>query len=144
MNPTKIIVHHSLTEDNQTVSWAAIKEYHVKTCGWRDIGYHYGIELIGNSYEILKGRMDNEEGAHCLGFNDCSLGICVIGNYDKQPPNAAQLELLAKLVRSLMEIYGIRQENVLGHWETYPLRGKQIEKSCPGVLFSMKDFRKML
>lgn len=144
MNPTYIIIHHSLTEDNQIVSWDTIRHYHMDVNGWKDIGYHYGLELVGLRHEIFKGRMDNEEGAHCLGFNDNSIGICVVGNFDYKSPLESQLAPLRKLVNSLMQIYGIKIENVLGHWETYALRGKAVEKSCPGNLFSMSTFRKKL
>lgn len=144
MNPKFIIIHHSLTEDGATVSWNAIRDYHVNVNGWKDIGYQYGIELIGDRYDILKGRMDNEDGAHCFGFNDNSIGICVVGNFDLAKPNDAQLALLKKLVNSLMEIYGIKTENVLGHFETYALLDKPIAKSCPGTRFSMPTFRRML
>lgn len=144
MNPTYIVIHHSLTEDSQTVSWNAIRDYHINVCKWHDIGYHYGIELIGNQYDIFKGRMDNEDGAHCIGFNDKSIGICVVGNFDLLHPCIAQIELLRKIVRSLMNIYGIQHENVIGHRESYQLRGVPIEKTCPGTEFDMLNFRASL
>ncbi len=144
MNPEFIIVHHSLTQDGSTVSWGAIRRYHVDECGWKDIGYHYGIELVGDHYEILKGRMDNEAGAHCYGFNDESIGICMVGNFDLAAPGPAQMALLRKICRSLMDIYGIKSDAVLGHWETYPLRSMPIQKSCPGNKFSMPEFRRSL
>lgn len=144
MKPTCIIIHHSLTEDNQTVSWNAIRNYHINIQKWKDVGYHYGIEKVGDHYEILKGRMDNEEGAHTLGFNDKSIGICLVGNYDHTPPNADQLATLKRLVTSLMEIYQIPRMCVYGHWETYALRKRQIEKTCPGSKFSMASFRNIL
>ena|SRR3990167_10942760 len=144
MKPTYIIIHHSLTEDGTTVSWNAICDYHVKVNGWRDIGYHYGIELVGDRYNIFKGRMDTEAGAHCLGFNDDSIGICMVGNFDHVPPPPAQVDLLRKLCRSLMEIYNIKPDHVLGHRETYPLRGVQVEKTCPGSAFSMESFEQSL
>ena len=144
MNPKIIIIHHSLTEDSGTVSWGAIREYHVGVNGWKDIGYHYGIERVGDRYEILKGRMDNAVGAHCQGFNDDSIGICMVGNFDYERPTAEQVELCLKLCRSLMEIYGIKSDQILGHWETYALRDMPPQKSCPGILFSMATFRGML
>lgn len=116
----------------------------MKTLGYKDISYHYGIELVNDQYEILKGRMDDQEGAHCLGFNQDSLGICVVGNFNVAPLAPAQLALLVKLSRSLMNIYGIKLANVLGHYETYERRGVWIEKTCPGKAFLMPDFRKML
>lgn len=144
MNPEYIILHHSLTEDGQTVNWQAICKYHIETNGWNDVGYHYGLERIGDKYEILKGRMDNETGAHCLGFNDKSIGICLIGNYDITPPSMEQYALLAKLVHSLMGIYGIKNDKIIGHFESYGLLDKPIAKTCPGSRFSMNEFRRMV
>lgn len=144
MNPKFIIVHHSLTPDGVTVSYNAIRDYHIRVNGWREIGYHYLLELVGEEYAIFKGRMDNESGAHCLGFNDNSIGICLVGNFDHAPPPPTQVALLRKLCRSLMDIYGIKMENVLGHRETYQVRGVPVEKTCPGSAFSMEDFVKTL
>jgi hypothetical protein len=50
MNPEYIVIHHSLTPDNQTVSWNAIRRYHIDVNKWADIGYHYGIENINGAY----------------------------------------------------------------------------------------------
>lgn len=144
MNPKYILIHHSYTEDGRTVSWNAIRNYHVNVCKYKAVAYHYGIELVDSHYEILKGRMDNEEGAHCIGFNDKSIGICLIGNFDSVSPNEEQLKLLKKLVNSLQEIYGIPTINVIGHWQSYELRHVPVEKSCPGLKFSMSKFREIL
>jgi len=144
MKPEFIIIHHSLTEDGKTVSWGAIRDYHVNVQKWVDVGYHYGIEMVGKQYEIFKGRMDDVQGAHCQGFNDESIGICRVGNFDIIKPDDAGQKLLMKLCRSLMNIYGIKRDHVLGHWETYHLRGLSIQKSCPGNKFSMPDFRRSL
>lgn len=139
-NPTHIVIHHSLTEDGQTVSWGAIRKYHVDTNGWRDIGYQLGIELIGDHYEILMGRMLNETGAHCKegGMNNCSVGICVVGNFDIAPPSAIQMEMLVELVKSLMQMFNIPKENVKRHhdYATY--------KSCPGEKFPWSLFLSQL
>jgi N-acetylmuramoyl-L-alanine amidase len=130
MTPKRIIVHHSLTEDGETVSWGAIYDYHVHQLGWKDIGYHYGIELIRDRLHILKGRMDNEQGAHCQGHNRDSLGICIVGNFDAIPPMENRYKLAARLIRSLMDIYRIPISKVHGHRDF-------ADKSCPGRLFDM-------
>ena len=138
MKPTNIILHHSLTKDSQTVSWNSIRYYHMEILGWRDIGYQYGIELIGNTYEILTGRMLNESGAHTRGMNNKSVGICFVNNFDLIVPPTRQWKLGIKLVKSLMEILDIPKEKVFGHREFSSY------KSCPGNLFDMDVFRQAL
>jgi N-acetyl-anhydromuramyl-L-alanine amidase AmpD len=137
MKPTHIVIHHSLTKDNATVSWDAIRWYHTHTNGWTQIGYHLGIELIGNHYEVLMGRMMNEVGAHCKdgGMNSKSIGICLVGNFDHDPPCIAQMDILIKLTRSLMELFSIPAENVNRHSDFAGY------KSCPGTAFPWSAFK---
>jgi hypothetical protein len=137
MTPTHIILHHSFTADSKTVSWGAIKKYHTKELGWADIGYHFGIELINDDYQILMGRMPGKYGAHCKEFamNSTSIGVCFIGNFDVRTPNSMLWEKGLELVRWLKEIYQIPLEHIQGHkdYATY--------KTCPGLLFDMDNFR---
>jgi N-acetylmuramoyl-L-alanine amidase len=132
-----IILHHSLTTDGDTVSWNAIRRYHTLELQWDDIGYHYGIEFIDDRYEILAGRMLTDAGAHCRqqGMNRRSLGICFVGNFDLIRPLPVQWDMGLKLVRSLMTVFGVPREHVCGHREFAE------EKSCPGVLFDIEQFR---
>lgn len=143
MNPKGIIIHHTLTEDGRTVSANPIYDYHVDVNHWKAVGYHAIIELVGPRYWILQGRMDNEMGAHCMGFNDY-LGIAIVGNLDKTEVCPAEMELLKKWCRAKIQIYGFKVPDVLGHWETYSLRKLPVEKTCPGLKFNMIEFRKSL
>ena len=138
MLPTNIIIHHSLTKDSGTVSWGPIRKYHVNMWGWKDIGYHIGIELVGDRYEVLLGRMPNEQGAHTKGMNTSSIGICCVGNFDTAPPTKALLDVLRRVCLYFMSVYGIPPENVYGHREYASY------KTCPGKMFSMNQFRKSL
>lgn len=137
MIPVYIILHHSLTKDSGTVSWNAIRRYHTKTLGWNAIGYHWGIERIGNHYEIIVGRMSDRVGAHVRGMNANSIGICFIGNYDKDKVSDDMWAAGLRLVRWLQKIYKISTEDIRGHKEF-------AEKTCPGKNFDLNLFRSNL
>ena len=135
--PEYIIIHHSLTKDSGTVSWQAIRRYHMQMLGWRDIGYHYGVERVNGQYEILIGRLPHEPGAHCRGYNSRSLGVCVVGNFDLAPPSPEQFAAAGRLVRGLMNCYKVPVQNVVGH-------RRFSRKSCPGSNWDMGAFRSMI
>lgn len=141
--PEYIIIHHSLTKDGTQVDWKAIKDYHVKEKGWNDIGYHYGIEGVSNAYLLMKGREESTEGAHCKegGMNKKSLGICFVGNFDKDEVPEKQWKLGVKFVKELMIKYKIPSINVLGHGEVMRQYKASYIKSCPGNLFNLNKFR---
>ena len=133
MIPKKCIVHHSLTSDSQTVSWGAIRRYHKETNGWIEIGYHYGIELVGDSYEVLVGRPENIAGAHCKGLNALSIGICFIGNFDLAAPSDEMM------IRATEVFYPILRRLVIVPEDIHP-HSAYAPKSCPGTMFPMARF----
>lgn len=142
MNPTnkpeKIILHHSLTPDSGTVSWVAIRRFHMEELGWSDIGYHYGIESVYGSYEILMGRLLDVQGAHTYGHNRNSIGICFVGNFDFAPPCENQWQKGLQLVNYLRRLHDIPVTSVWGH------RDFTTKKSCPGEHFDIEKFRRDL
>ncbi|MCT4507352.1 MAG: peptidoglycan recognition protein family protein [Tepidibacter sp.] len=125
--PNKIIIHHSLTKDSKTVSWEAIKRYHINNQGYRDIGYHWGIELVKNEYKVFKGREEWEVGAHTRGANTNSIGICLVGNFDNSEPPKEQLYKLIVLIKDIYSRYGELPIYTHNHFASY--------KSCPGRKF---------
>lgn len=140
MIPNKIILHHSATKDSGTVSWNAIRRYHVNECAWADIGYHFGVEFITDtgseqgSYEILAGRMLDQNGAHTTGQNGQAIGVCFVGNYDEVTPPKRMLEQGVKLCAWLCRAFNINPMQIYGHRQF-------ARKTCPGSLFDVEKFK---
>lgn len=137
--PKRIIVHHSFTKDSKTVSWGAIRKYHTETYKWSDIGYHAGVEMVvsGNEvyYEIFMGRMWDRQGAHTMGQNHDSLGICFVGNYDERVLGIQAIRAGARLIALWSKLYNISIDDIYPH-------SAFSEKSCPGKLFDMELLKK--
>jgi len=133
-----IMIHHSLTKDGQVVDWEAIRKYHIRVRGWKDIGYHFGIENIKRYNQVQVGRGLDEFGSHCKHnkMNERAIGICVVGDYDIIAPESDQLIFLARaLVVPLMRRFHIPLKNVIGHRDINP------QKTCPGKMFSIAVLR---
>lgn len=134
----RIIIHHSATEDGKTFSWRAIRDYHTKVNGWMDVGYHAGVELVGDQYECIYGRPTTLRGAHTAGANHESLGFCFVGNYDKVLPSPDMLAVAARRVLAVWVVqFNIKLDNIHAHRD-------YSNKSCPGKLFDMSDLRSMV
>ena len=138
MKPQEIIIHHSLTKDSRTVSWGAIRRWHTEHCGWGDIGYHAGIELVYTEYEIFIGRPWDKMGAHTAGQNDKSLGFVFVGNYDLEPPAERMLEIGARIISLWMRLFDMPKEKI------YPHSKFASYKSCPGTEFDLEELKKWL
>jgi N-acetylmuramoyl-L-alanine amidase len=90
-------------------------------CGFKDIGYHYTIAYDG---KIEKGREEDEVGAHCLGQNAKSLGICLLA-----VPGAYTIEQMVSLVylcKKLCYKHRMSLDHVFVH------RDFTDKKTCPG------------
>lgn len=143
--PDFIVIHHSATRDGPTVSWDAIRKYHMETMGMQDIGYHFGTELSGTDYVIQVGRPMVRPGAHVKQgfFNKKSIGICIVGNWDMISVPHGQWILTRMLVEAVQRVCKIRPVNVIGHWEAQALAGLPPDhrKTCPGRKVNMDEFR---
>ena len=123
-----IVIHCSDTPEGRPVSVETIRRWHLDR-GWRDIGYHYVIDLDGNVHE---GRPIGQIGAHVRGHNTGTIGICYVGGVTndgrlapKDTRTPAQVEALRSLVAELAETYpGIM--TVKGHRD-FP----RVAKACP-------------
>lgn len=139
-----IIIHCSGTKAWQDFSAADIDRWH-RNRGFDSIGYHYIIRLNG---KIEKGRDVSLAGAHCISWNERSIGICYVGGLDVNGNSTdtrtkAQKRVMYELVQELEREYQIIR--VMGHRDASPdLNGNgmiepfEFIKSCP--CFDVKDF----
>ena len=133
-----IIIHCSATQAGMDFSAKDIDCWH-RARGMNEIGYHYVVRLDGS---VEPGREVVRMGAHCIGWNERSIGICYIGGLDRNGRPAdtrteAQREALVRLVEDLRLVFPSLQQ-VIGHRDTSPdLNGDGIIspneyiKSCP-------------
>ncbi|MFJ2305854.1 peptidoglycan recognition protein [Streptomyces sp. NPDC087787] len=117
-------VHHTASGNNYTCAQApavirGIYRYHVRSMGWRDLGYNFLVDKCGTIYEGRAGGVAKAVlGAHTMGFNSNSVGIAVIGTYDTAKPSSATVTALARLTAWKLGLYGM---NPLG--KTYLTSG---------------------
>lgn len=124
--------------------------------GWRAIGYH---RIITNCYPtwdsyayhrpaieydgmIWPGRdidndgdVDEEIGAHALGYNSKSIGIALVGQGGIF--TSKQITSAVDECKRLMDEYGVMLEKIIGHNET-----GNTSKSCPEI--DMDHFRALV
>lgn len=124
-----IIIHCSATKPSMDIGRKEIDRWH-RERGWLGIGYHYVIRRDG---EVEVGRDLMQAGAHAHGYNDRSIGICMVGGIHEHKmqgrwpkPEAnfteAQWEALDTLVDQMLEQFP--DAKVIGHNEVS-------SKSCP-------------
>lgn len=126
IKPKEIIVHCTATVEGKNYTVEDVRRMHVQGRGWSDIGYHYLIYLDGT---IHKGRPTTKVGAHCLGHNATSIGVCYVGGLDKnlKPKDTRTFEqkiALRALLQQLKKDYKMPDHCVHGHREF-------ANKACP-------------
>ncbi|MDC5698903.1 cell wall-binding repeat-containing protein [Intrasporangium calvum] len=94
------IIHHTAgsndyTQDDVPGIIRGIYAYHVKSKGWRDIGYNFLVDKWGRIWEGRYGGIDKAViGAHAYGVNSWTMGTSVLGDYDIAPvPDAVSAAL---------------------------------------------------
>ncbi len=124
----KMVIHHTVTDDGGTNVAATIRGiyyYHAVTRGWGDIGYNFLVDKYGNIWTGRQGG-DNVVAGHAYGWNDGSIGVASIGNYDTTPPTGQLQGAIANVVALKMKQLGIspygsgafthQEENSDGSW----------------------------
>lgn len=127
-----VVVHHTEREHWTIHQW---HKNHSNRKGWLGFGYHYFIDQ--KTCEIYEGRQRNEDGSHVKHYNDCTIGVCFDGNFDKYEIKDAQLRASVELIASLQLIY---DAPLLRHCDFPGVK----KKSCPGENFPIKDLKALV
>lgn len=138
-----IVIHHSATAEGNPRS---LDRYHREVRRMENgLAYHF---VIGNGHgmgdgEIAVGHRWTRQlpGGH-LGsesLNQQSIGICLVGDFNRNRPTRRQMESLEALVRALMQRCGLPREAVTTHQRIQPGRTE-----CPGRHFPWKSFLQTL
>ncbi|WP_435056759.1 N-acetylmuramoyl-L-alanine amidase [Streptomyces capoamus] len=152
-------VHHTASGNAYTCAQApsvirSIYRYHVKSMGWRDIGYNFLVDKCGTIYEGRAGGVAKAVlGAHTLGFNTNSTGIAVIGTYGSSRPSGSAVTAVARLTAWKLGLHGANPLGktylTSGGGNLYP-KGKNVRLNvisghrdgfateCPGKLLYAK------
>lgn len=131
-----IIIHHSVSPDHPVLkNFDEIKRWHVENNGYRDIGYHWVVEYINGKLTAIPGRAEWDTGAHTIGRNNDGIGICIVGNFEKDTPTEELYQFVANLCKEIKcrhpitEIDGHRDHNAT---------------ACPGKNFNMDRVRELM
>jgi N-acetylmuramoyl-L-alanine amidase len=140
-----IVIHHSASTNDCA---RKINDFHRNTRGWANgLGYDF---VIGNGTMTPDGWIEVSHrwarqlvGAHAKShdnrMNEIGIGICLVGDFEKDFPSDAQMESLVALVRHLQRRYHIPKRRVIGHRDVL-----KNYTACPGRNFSIERLRDML
>lgn len=134
-----IIIHHSGTEDGSALQF---HRWHLNK-GWdKGVGYHFVIDRNESSkqdgqIESTPRWIKQEDGAHCKAgdMNTRGIGICLVGNFDKERVSEKQMESLVFLVNKLRRHYKVPLNRIMGHGEV-----TGASTHCPGRQFPWREF----
>jgi N-acetylmuramoyl-L-alanine amidase len=133
-HPEKIIIHCSDVSSRKSSNQLdSINQYH-KTRGFplSRLGYYVGYHVLITGGKLYHTRLETEEGAHTVGENLRSLGICVGFDGDVEYPTPEDYILLQRQVWRWQEMYAIPDDKVFYH------RAFNTSKSCPGSLLGVE------
>ena len=112
-----LVVHCADTSDEQQLDARDIHRMHLGF-GWHGVGYH---RIICRDGSVQNGRPDFWIGAHVKGFNEVSLGVCLIGRNNF---TNAQFNSLENLLREWKNDYPAAV--ICGHCDF-----DYTDKTCP-------------
>ncbi len=133
-----IVVHHSATNRGNA---SMFDVSHRKRGMQNGLAYHF---VIGNGTDTKDGQIEmgsrwikQLQGGHVKNnyINEVGIGICLVGNFEKNKPTDKQLKSLTALIDWLQSSVLKKRVKFAGH--------KDIEKNlCPGKYFPLKAYHR--
>jgi uncharacterized protein with LGFP repeats len=139
------VVHHTAGTNSYTAAQSAqivraTQAYHMKSRKWCDIGYNFLVDRYGQIFEGRNGGIDRAVRAAHSGnaaVNTYTMGVSMMGTFDKSAPTQATKDAVAKLISWRFALAGVPAKG------TYSLGGKTLNRiaghrdvvgtECPGA-----------
>jgi N-acetylmuramoyl-L-alanine amidase len=133
----KITVHHSDavgsfsfngSAANSGAAIKSIQRHHQLENDWSDIGYHF---LVDGRGRVFEGRSLKWQGAHAGNpkKNRRNIGVCLLGNFDKEHLSQEARDALSDLLDQLRSSHKISRNEIYLHKE-------MSSTECPGAHLS--------
>jgi N-acetylmuramoyl-L-alanine amidase len=144
-----IVIHHSASDSGNADGF---HRYHLERGIPGGLAYHF---VIGNGRGAKDGGIteghrwtESLAGGHVTlnawNYNIFGIGICLVGNLEKNRPTNLQWRALIATASQLCEQHGISPENIIGH-TTVPwfFKNKKTERTkCPGRFLDIHSLRR--
>ena len=146
---SRIQLHHTyspsyrqFTGDNHTALQGAMRNHHIKTNGWSDIGQHFTIFPDGI---ILSGRSLEMVPAGIKGANTGAIALECLGNFDSgaDAMTKEQKNSIIAVVKALVGRFSLSSKDDITYHAWWTSGGKALgdyipeksAKTCPGTNF---------
>ncbi|HEU4490626.1 MAG TPA: FG-GAP-like repeat-containing protein [Jiangellales bacterium] len=106
-------VHHTVSSNSYTADQVpaiirGIYAYHVKSRGWKDIGYNFLVDRFGRIWEGRYGGVDRPViGAHTSGYNGEAFAMSAIGDFTSTTPSDAVIDAYGRLFGWKLALHGV-------------------------------------
>ena len=134
--------YKNFTGNNHMELQKAMKNHHVKTNGWADIGQHFTIFPDGI---IMTGRSLDVNPAGIYGANTGAICIECLGNFDKggDKMREEQKKSVVAVLKTLLDKFSLNPESNVTYHAWWASDGREIGdyvkghsvKTCPGTDF---------
>jgi hypothetical protein len=126
--------HKDFDGKNHLALQQGMRNFHINTRGWKDIGHHLALMPDG---KWVTGRPFNQTPASIKDWNKGALAVEMVGNFDKPgtgSANSSGYDILAgkqkESILALIKYYGQRFDY---DWVKFHREGPGVTKTCPGI-----------